>query len=174
MNKIRESTSLWNKDRMSGKWRSERYREDQEVLRNLKKVSSGPEVFPKSSMNAAFRISSKMWKRHASQRICRQRSSCRRVQQPLWIPVLELVVSNPQAMIFSAIFQASSAALTASASTLPVELSFLTIPRIWFSCSWATTITSLGWPSEGRSLDPQGVYHQSLSDRECRRSCLGC
>ena len=86
---------------------SPRSREDQEGFMIFKNAFSGLVVSPKSSVNVVFKMSSRMWSRQAIQRSCHPRKSSRSVQQPLWTPVLELVVSNPQAMIFSAIYQVS-------------------------------------------------------------------
>ena len=44
-----------------GSCTSERFNEDQEVFRNLKKVCSGPVVSSKSSVNVDFKMSSSMW-----------------------------------------------------------------------------------------------------------------
>ena len=64
-------------------------------------------VRSKESLNTSSRI----WCRQACQ------SSC--LYDPLWTPVLDAVVSNTHAIIFSAIFHESSVVLTASASTFP-------------------------------------------------------
>ena len=84
-----------------------------------------------------------MWWRQASQRSWRERSCWRRTQLPFRIPVLEDVVSKPQAMILSVNSHSSRTALTVSASTFPVEDSVLVMLRILFSGCWIRTTASL-------------------------------
>ena len=67
-------------------------------FRNLKKDSSGLVVSPKSSWKVALRTSSSKWCLQASQSSCLPRRSCRMVHAALWTPVLDAVVSNPEAM----------------------------------------------------------------------------
>ena len=86
-------------------WTSARSRELQAVFMNFKNVSSGPEVWPKSSLKDAFRTSSNMQCKHAIHRSCRPRSFSRMVQHPLWMHMymFDVVVSKSLAMIFSVV-----------------------------------------------------------------------
>ena len=110
-----------------------RSRVSQQSFRTLKSVTSGLLVSPKRVVKAAPMISSGMWWRQASQRICLLSSVCRITQHPLLTPVFEDIVSKPQAMIFSATPHSTSTSFIFSASTLPVDCSILAIHSSLFS-----------------------------------------
>ena len=107
------------------------------------RVATGAEVFPKIDWNAAFRMSSAMWCRQESHRICLLRSCWRRTALPQFTPVLEEVMSKEEAMTPSEIPQLSRASFTVADFTLPVASSVLAMQRSWFPSSWMATTASL-------------------------------
>ena len=130
----------------------DRSRESQKVFSSSNKVTSGDFVSPNSSVKAAPTTSSRIWCRQAKQSICPPRSCYSSVQAPFWIPVLEEVVSNPQAMIFSVVCQLSRVCLIVSASVLPVKSSVFVMQRFLFSFSCTSTTASLfTFPNPPRS-----------------------
>ena len=72
---------------------------------------------PNSSVKAAPTTSCRIWCPQANQSICQPRS-CSSVQAPLWIPVLEEVVSNVFVM-HRILFSFSCTSTTASLFTFP-------------------------------------------------------
>ena len=167
MKESNSSLSILWKAGMLGRWMSSRSRVSQQSFRTLKSVTSGLLVSPKRVVKGAPMISSGMWWRQASQRICLLSSVCRITQHPLLTPVFEDVVSKPQAMIFSATPHSTSTSLIFSASTLPVDCNTQQLV-LRFLHQETPPVCSLFHTPQA----PSSASRQSLSDPHHRKTLL--